>query len=184
MRPRASSRVAGLLSSSPRAPRRRGRGLPQSGAKTVFRTELPRLRAPDPTPVVPGLRNAAVASMGFPMILDFPYRGRLAPSPTGFPHLGHARTFWTAQQRARAAGGVLVLRNEDLDAERIRADFTAAMIEDLRWFGLAWQEGPERWGTLRPLQPERAARPLCRGDRGAPFPRGRVSLPVFAPRCS
>lgn len=88
--------------------------------------------------------------MGFPMILDFPYRGRLAPSPTGFPHLGHARTFWTAQQRARAAGGVLVLRNEDLDAERIRADFTAAMIEDLRWFGLAWQEGPNVGGPFGP----------------------------------
>jgi glutamyl-tRNA synthetase len=40
------------------------------------------------------------------------YRGRLAPSPTGHLHLGHARTFWTAQQRARANGGVLVLRNE------------------------------------------------------------------------
>ena len=67
------------------------------------------------------------------------YRGRLAPSPTGHLHLGHARTFWTAQQRARAAGGVLVLRSEDLDLSRSRADFAAAMLEDLRWFGFAWQ---------------------------------------------
>ena len=78
------------------------------------------------------------------------YRGRLAPSPTGYLHLGHARTFWTAQQRARAAGGVLVLRNEDLDTARTRADFAAAMLEDLRWFGLAWQEGPDVGGPYAP----------------------------------
>jgi glutamyl/glutaminyl-tRNA synthetase len=68
------------------------------------------------------------------------YRGRLAPSPTGFLHLGHARTFWTAQERARAAGGELFLRNDDLDRARCRPEFTAAMLEDLRWFGLAWRE--------------------------------------------
>jgi glutamyl-tRNA synthetase len=78
------------------------------------------------------------------------YRGRLAPSPTGYLHLGHARTFWTAQQRARAAGGVLVLRNEDLDAARSQADFAAAMLEDLRWFGFAWQEGPDIGGPYAP----------------------------------
>lgn len=70
------------------------------------------------------------------------YRGRLAPSPTGYLHLGHARTFWIAQQRARATGGVLVLRNEDLDQQRSRPEFVAAMYEDLRWLGLEWQEGP------------------------------------------
>src|SRR4029078_3671897 len=47
------------------------------------------------------------------------YRGRLAPSPTGYLHLGHARTFWTAQERARAHGGVLILRNEDLDSKTL-----------------------------------------------------------------
>jgi len=71
------------------------------------------------------------------------YRGRIAPSPTGYLHLGHARTFWTAQQRCRGAGGVLVFRNEDLDRERCRPPFVAAMYEDLRWFGLDWQEGPD-----------------------------------------
>lgn len=71
------------------------------------------------------------------------YRGRIAPSPTGYLHLGHARTFWTAQQRCRAADGVLVFRNEDLDRERCRPPFVAAMYEDLRWFGLDWQEGPD-----------------------------------------
>jgi glutamyl/glutaminyl-tRNA synthetase len=78
------------------------------------------------------------------------YRGRLAPSPTGYLHLGHARTFWTAQQRARAAGGVLVLRSEDLDPARARVDFAAAMLEDLHWFGFAWQEGPDVGGPYAP----------------------------------
>lgn len=74
------------------------------------------------------------------------YRGRLAPSPTGYLHLGHARTFWTAQQRA--AGGTLLLRNEDLDQARCRPEYVAAMLEDLRWFGFAWHEGPD-WGGPR-----------------------------------
>ena len=69
------------------------------------------------------------------------YRGRIAPSPTGYLHLGHGRTFWKAFQRARRQGGVLVLRNEDLDRQRCRAEFVSAMLEDLRWFGIEWQEG-------------------------------------------
>jgi glutamyl-tRNA synthetase len=81
---------------------------------------------------------------------DRPYRGRLAPSPTGYLHLGHARTFWTAQERARAHGGTLVLRNEDLDPQRCRPEFVSAMIEDLRWFGFAWQEGPDCGGPFGP----------------------------------
>jgi glutamyl-tRNA synthetase len=55
-------------------------------------------------------------------------------------HLGHARTFWTAQERARAAGGTLLLRNDDLDAARCRPEFVTAMLEDLRWFGFTWEE--------------------------------------------
>jgi glutamyl-tRNA synthetase len=78
------------------------------------------------------------------------YRGRLAPSPTGYLHLGHARTFWIAQERARANGGVLVLRNEDLDAQRFKLEFAEAMLEDLRWFGFAWQEGPDCGGPFGP----------------------------------
>ena len=68
------------------------------------------------------------------------YLGRLAPSPTGHLHLGHARTFWLAAERARLAGGDLLLRNDDLDALRFRLDFVAAMIEDLRWLGFTWRE--------------------------------------------
>ena len=65
-------------------------------------------------------------------------------------HLGHARTFWVAQERAEAAGGALILRSEDLDAVRCRAEFSAAMIEDLRWFGLRWSEGPDVGGPHAP----------------------------------
>lgn len=71
------------------------------------------------------------------------YRGRLAPSPTGYLHLGHARTFWIAWQRARAAQGKLVFRNEDLDYQRCRPEFVNAMYADLRWLGLDWDEGPD-----------------------------------------
>ncbi len=78
------------------------------------------------------------------------YRGRLAPSPTGFLHLGHARTFWMAQERARAAEGILVLRNEDLDGARCKPEFVGAMFEDLAWFGFQWQEGPDCGGPFGP----------------------------------
>jgi glutamyl-tRNA synthetase len=81
---------------------------------------------------------------------DTKYRGRIAPSPTGYVHLGHARTFWTAQQRARAAGGVLVFRSEDLDVHRCRPEFVSATYEDLRWLGLEWQEGPDVGGAFAP----------------------------------
>ncbi len=87
-----------------------------------------------------------------------PYRGRLAPSPTGFLHLGHARTFWAAQQRAAQAGGKLVLRVEDLDSARCKPEFVAALYEDLRWFGFRWDEGPDISGPFAPyLQSERRA---------------------------
>ncbi len=78
------------------------------------------------------------------------YRGRLAPSPTGFLHLGHARTFWVAWQRARTAQGKLVFRNEDLDYQRCKPEFVQAMYEDLRWLGLAWDEGPDVGGPFAP----------------------------------
>jgi glutamyl-tRNA synthetase len=86
------------------------------------------------------------------------YRGRLAPSPTGYLHLGHARTFWVAWQRARAAGGRLVFRNEDLDTQRARPEFVRAMYEDLHWLGLDWDEGPDVGGPFGPYsQSERRA---------------------------
>jgi glutamyl-tRNA synthetase len=90
-----------------------------------------------------------------------PYRGRIAPSPTGHLHLGHARTFWVASRRAREAGGTLVLRNDDLDAARYRMDFAEAMYEDLRWLGLRWDEGPDVGGPHAPYS-QSQRRPLYR----------------------
>jgi len=78
------------------------------------------------------------------------YRGRLAPSPTGYLHLGHAKTFWTAQQRGRANQGALVLRIEDLDTARCQPRFLTAALEDLRWFGFQWEEGPDIGGRFAP----------------------------------
>ncbi len=79
-----------------------------------------------------------------------PYRGRLAPSPTGLLHLGHARTFWTAAQRAAEHDGRLIFRNEDLDLQRCRPEFVRAMMEDLRWLGIEWSEGPDCGGPVGP----------------------------------
>jgi len=76
------------------------------------------------------------------------YRGRLAPSPTGLLHIGHARTFWIAAQRAREQRGALILRNEDLDPQRSRPQFAQAMIEDLHWLGIRWSEGPDCGGAF------------------------------------
>jgi glutamyl-tRNA synthetase len=86
------------------------------------------------------------------------YRGRIAPSPTGYLHIGHAMTFWCAQERARAAGGKLILRIEDFDLARCRPEFHDAIVEDLRWFGFNWDEGPDRGGPFAPyVQSERRA---------------------------
>ena len=88
--------------------------------------------------------------------MPFARRGRLAPTPTGLLHVGHARTFAVAAARAGSAG--LVLRIEDLDGPRCRPEFTAAAMEDLRWLGLEWTEGPDVGGPHPPyVQSERAA---------------------------
>lgn len=78
------------------------------------------------------------------------YRGRLAPTPSGYLHLGHARTFWEATQRAREFGGDLIYRNDDLDRLRCRPEFVRAAMEDLRWMGIEWTEGPDVGGMYAP----------------------------------
>jgi glutamyl/glutaminyl-tRNA synthetase len=108
-----------------------------------------------------------------------PYRGRLAPSPTGYLHLGHARTFWIAQERARAAGGTLILRNDDLDSARCRREYVAAMTEDLRWFGLDWTEGPDTGGPHAPYDQSKR-RPLY----AATFDQLRAAGLIYPCTCS
>ncbi len=107
------------------------------------------------------------------------YRGRLAPSPTGLLHLGHARTFWIAYQRARENHGVLIYRNEDLDPQRSRAEYAKAAIEDLHWLGIEWQEGPDVGGPFAPyLQSER------RSDYLAVWRRLRDGGHIYPCTCS
>jgi glutamyl-tRNA synthetase len=79
-----------------------------------------------------------------------PAVGRLAPSPTGGLHLGHARTFLIAWLDARREGGRVILRIEDLDAARVRDEASAAALVDLRWLGLDWDEGPDVGGPRGP----------------------------------
>ena len=86
-------------------------------------------------------------------------RGRLAPSPTGALHLGNARTFMIAWLRLRAAGGTMILRMEDLDHPKNKAGAAREALEDLRWLGFDWDEGPDVGGPDAPYtQTGRTAR--------------------------
>jgi glutamyl-tRNA synthetase len=78
------------------------------------------------------------------------YRGRFAPSPTGELHLGSAATAIFCAAAAKAAGGELILRVEDLDRDRVIAGGREAMLRDLRWLGVAWDEGPDVGGPAAP----------------------------------
>jgi len=86
-------------------------------------------------------------------------RGRYAPSPTGRLHLGNARTALLAWLDARSRGGAFVMRIEDLDRARVPAGAEAALLDDLAWLGIDWDEGPDRGGPFAPYrQSERADR--------------------------
>jgi glutamyl-tRNA synthetase len=80
------------------------------------------------------------------------YRGRFAPSPTGDLHLGGARTALVSWLAARAAGGGYLVRVEDLDGPRVVPGADARILEDLRWLGLDWDEGPDVGGPHAPYQ--------------------------------
>jgi glutamyl-tRNA synthetase len=85
-------------------------------------------------------------------------RVRFAPSPTGFLHIGGARTALLNWLFAKHAGGSFVLRIEDTDRTRSKDVFLSAILEDLRWLGLDWDEGPETGGAFGPyLQSERSS---------------------------
>jgi glutamyl-tRNA synthetase len=92
------------------------------------------------------------------------YTGRIAPSPTGYLHLGHARTFWTAYQRAQAASGTLLFRNDDLDPHRSKPEFIAAMIEDLHWLGIEWSEPIVNQSERMPLYRAALEQLIAQGD--------------------
>jgi len=77
-------------------------------------------------------------------------RVRFAPSPTGYLHLGGARTALFNWLFARHHGGVFVLRIEDTDAERSSTEMVEGILDGLRWLGLDWDEGPLVGGSYGP----------------------------------
>src|SRR6186713_218210 len=88
-----------------------------------------------------------------------PPRVRFAPSPTGYLHVGGARTALFNWLYARRHGGTFLLRIEDTDVERSSADMVAGILDGLRWLGLTWDEGPEAGGSHGPyFQSERFSR--------------------------
>src|SRR5216117_2702324 len=80
------------------------------------------------------------------------YRGRFAPSPTGDLHLGSLATALVAWLRAREQGGQLVLRVEAIDTPRVVRGSEARQLDDLRWLGLDWNEGPDVGGAVGPYR--------------------------------
>ena len=78
--------------------------------------------------------------------------GRLAPTPTGYLHVGNARTFLATWLAVRSAGGRMILRVEDIDFDRVRPQFEAQQLEDMRWLGLDWDEGPDVGGKNGPYR--------------------------------
>ncbi|HWR44729.1 tRNA glutamyl-Q(34) synthetase GluQRS [Sporomusa sp.] len=83
-------------------------------------------------------------------------RGRFAPSPTGEIHLGNVWTALLAWLQVRSAGGIMVLRMEDLDPERSRQSYADRLMADMQWLGLDWDEGPDIGGPYAPY---------CQGQR-------------------
>ena len=77
-------------------------------------------------------------------------RVRFAPSPTGYLHIGGARTALFNWLFARKMGGKLILRIEDTDIERLKEDSVSQILTSLKWLGINWDEGPEAGGEYGP----------------------------------
>jgi glutamyl-tRNA synthetase len=122
--------------------------------------------------------------------------GRFAPSPTGAQHVGNARTYLLAWLSARSQGGKMVLRIEDVDSPRTRPGAAAQALDDLRWLGLDWDEGPvvqtDRLplyeAALRRLQEAELVYPCtCTRsdvDRAASAPHAEHEGPVYPGTCA
>jgi glutamyl-tRNA synthetase len=90
--------------------------------------------------------------------------GRLAPSPTGHLHLGHAFSLLVAWWQAKSQGGRVVLRLDDVDSERAGQGFVDQLLDDLRWLGLSW-DGPPQVSSEHTADHERAVERLqAQGD--------------------
>jgi nondiscriminating glutamyl-tRNA synthetase len=84
------------------------------------------------------------------VMTELSIKTRFAPSPTGYLHLGNVRTALFNALLARKHDGVFLLRIEDTDRERSRDEYTQALLEDLHWLDLHWQEGPSVGGAHGP----------------------------------
>src|SRR5215475_517439 len=123
---------------------------------------------------------------------------RFAPSPNGYLHLGHALSALLNAEMARAKGGWLLLRIEDIDAARCSPEYEAAIYEDLAWLGLRWEEPVLRQsarldayeaalrqldatGLIYPSFESRAeiARLVADRDRAGPWPRDPDGVPFY-----
>jgi len=80
------------------------------------------------------------------------YRGRLAPTPSGYLHQGHVCTFRTAWNRAREQNGTVIFRMDDLDPARCSKEYASSCLEDMRGMGLDWDEGPDIGGSYGPYE--------------------------------
>lgn len=118
-------------------------------------------------------------------------RGRYAPSPTGYLHLGNASTALLAWLSIRAQGGRFVMRIEDLDSGRVREGVDRSILDDLAWLGLDWDEGPDLGGTHGPYGQsgrgalyDRAFRALTASGRAYPCfcTRGDIAGAASAPQ--
>jgi glutamyl-tRNA synthetase len=122
--------------------------------------------------------------------------GRLAPSPTGAQHVGNARTYLLAWLSARSRHGRVVLRIEDIDSPRVKPEAAEQALEDLRWLGLDWDDGPvvqtERLAVYRAalarLQEQEMVYPCTctRSDveRAASAPHAEHEGPVYPGTCA
>ncbi len=135
----------------------------------------PRVRIPPSPPV----KNTAAAPGGFfwRMMMTAPVRTRIAPSPTGDPHVGTAYVALFNYAFARQQGGSFILRIEDTDRGRSTVESEAMILEALSWLGLEWDEGPDVGGPNGPYrQSERTE--IYREARS------RVPTPRSTTRCS
>jgi glutamyl-Q tRNA(Asp) synthetase len=140
--------------------------------------------------VIP-LRNAEEGRMATPVF-------RFAPSPNGYLHLGHALSALINFDMARAAGGRLLLRIEDIDGSRCRPEYEEAIVEDLAWLGIEWEQPVrrqsehlgdyraalaklERSGLLYPSFESRAeiAALVAERERAGAWPRDPDGAPLY-----
>jgi glutamyl-Q tRNA(Asp) synthetase len=124
---------------------------------------------------------------------------RFAPSPNGYLHVGHALSALLNADRAKAAGGRLLLRIEDIDETRCRPEYEAAIYEDLAWLGIAWEQPVRRQsehyddyraalarldalGLVYPSFESRAelARLVAERERDRPWPRDPDGVPLYS----